>query len=232
MLSTQVDNFYIDGESEPLEDMDLFGYLPSGLNSSTLIEDQASDSEGSDDLDIPTQDDVDVHVLELYETKAPEVHDADGVDGAEDSGDISRGTLTLHESHTYTDDDLENHTHAELNTTNMAVLQRAYQAEQHRAIETLSCSESSSQHSEHEHHSDEDDVDIGHAGEIPNMSEALAEFQKYSARYRDIDSGALLHIIQTQNSTGSDGVHHSTASEDYEVGSRWYDDVEEFVEEP
>jgi len=223
--NTQVDNFYIDGEGEE-EDLDLCGYLPSGLNSSALAE-EISDTE-STSSDEAAGDTHEQNVSDL----ANILHDLE-------VGEVNQGASALEISDSAalrTDSS----TSASVDTTNMALLQRAYQAEQRRVVETLSCSESDDEGSDCDHDTNttdntatatsttNDDVTTDDTHTPIDIAEALAEFQKYSARYRDINSADLLHSINTQRNADT---HNTSNSDDHEVGVRWYDDVEEFVQE-
>lgn len=75
--------------------------------------------------------------------------------------------------------------------------------------------------------SDNINTELSHA----EMVAALAEFQQFSPRYRDINSAVLLQAMQPGAET-AEGVSSTNMETVGECGesevTRWYDDVEEF----
>eukprot|EP01032_Pedospumella_encystans_P007991 gene7991-9525_t len=212
----KVDNFYVDGESDQLDDLEFSGYMPSGVNNSSLcdnVDEPVADHDGNVDYE-------DEAVVEDVRPRTIYTSDADDA--------LSSQALSLSpqkQEHSNIQDSKESLT---LSTTNMALLQRAYQAEQSRLIETLSCSESSVD--DHDGVDDGDNEnDTANLANFPSeesaMVEALQAFQEFSPRYRDIQASELLHTINNAHSTNI-----GTDDSGVEV-QRWYDDVEEFVEE-
>lgn len=192
IFHTQVDNFYIDGENDD-ESMDFGGYIPSGVNSST-VEVELSELEPSAGRGFDTQIEALTDILQ--------------VDDLEDDFQDSSDNLPVK---VYSPDSAPNMTH----------LQRAYLAEQNRHIETLSCSEEDEAEHEKEEECPETEEGSGDA-----MADALAAFQKFSPRYRDISTGDLIPELRAGNMQTNDNTVDNSAVE----VTRWYDDVEEFVE--
>ena len=211
-----MDNFYVDGESDQLDELEFSGYMPSGVNNSALFDEadkaSAACEECADDEEGNTPEDATLNAIHIHDTG--------------DSFSSQALCLTPQkQEHNHMQEPTDTLT---LSTTNMALLQRAYQAEQSRLIETLSCSESSVD----DHDGTEDGINHEITTDLANVSceenamvEALKAFQESSPRYRDIQASELLHTINNADST-----NFATNGSGGEV-QRWYDDVEEFVEE-
>jgi len=216
-----VDNFYVDGESDELDDLDFSGYMLSGVNNSALFDDAEEaivDHDGceveEDAMNPENAMSLAIHINNADDTSSS--HVLSSSPQKQEEGNTQNSTDTL-----------------ALSATNMALLQRAYQAEQSRFIETLSCSESSADENEGSEDGKIDEVATGlqeyaseeNAREENAMVEALKAFQEFSPRYRNIQTSELLNTINKGSSVSVDGDVNSG-----EV-TRWYDDVEVFVED-
>lgn len=206
----------MDGESDQLDDLDFSGYMPSGVNNSALFDDAEEAIVDHDGCEVEENDVNPENKTSL----AIHINDADDTSS---SHVLSSSTQKQEQGNTQSSADT-----LVLSATNMALLQRAYQAEQSRFIETLSCSESSVDEKEGSEDNNNDEVTTGlekNPGEENAMVEALKAFLEFSPRYRDIQTSELLNTLNNGNSVSVGGDVNSG-----EV-TRWYDDVEEFVED-
>eukprot|EP01032_Pedospumella_encystans_P007847 gene7847-9356_t len=211
----KVDNFYVDGESEQLDELEFSGYMPSGVNNSALF-DEAEALAGCDEC----EDDEEGNTPEDATLNAIHIQDTD------DSSSLQAFSLTPQkDEHNHKQEPTETLT---LSAANMTLLQQAYQTDQSRLIETLSCSESSVEDNERTEDDKNGEITADFAAissEESAMVEALKAFQEFSPRYRDIQSSELLHAMNNGNHVNIEGDMNTV-----EV-TRWYDDVEEFVQD-
>ena len=210
-----MDNFYVDGESDQLDELEFSGYMPSGVNNSALFVETEAVAACEE-----CEDDEEGNTLEDATQNAIHIHDTD------DSSSLHALSLTPQkQEHNHIQDSAETLT---LSAANMTLLQQAYQTDQSRTIETLSCSESSVEDNERTEDDENGEITADFAAissEESAMVEALKAFQEFSPRYRDIQSSELLHAI-------NDGNHLTIKGDVNAVEvTRWYDDVEDFVQD-
>ena len=210
-----MDNFYVDGESDQLDELEFSGYMPSGVNNSALFVETEAVAACEE-----CEDDEEGNTLEDATQNAIHIHDTD------DSSSLHALSLTPQkQEHNHIQDSAETLT---LSAANMTLLQQAYQTDQSRTIETLSCSESSVEDNERTEDDENGEITADYAATSSKKSamvEALKAFQEFSPRYRDIQSSELLHAI-------NDGNHLTIKGDVNAVEvTRWYDDVEDFVQD-
>jgi len=70
----KVDNFYVDGESEQLNELEFSGYMPSGMNNSALFDEAealAGHDECEDDEEGNAPEDGTLNAIHIHDTDDP-----------------------------------------------------------------------------------------------------------------------------------------------------------------
>lgn len=218
----------MDGE-ETIQEPDLAFYMPSGMKDTAAIE--------------PESETATVQIRNAMAACCPQPSISHPVGAGDFRPSIQHAGLA--NDLTVTDLDLDEDVSATVKVDSDAVDSTGAGEHPRRSaaadvVETLYFSDDENE--------DDDGPDAGDEGaadsEVPggftheDMAAALAEFQKFSPRYKDINSTELLQAMAS--STGGSvavavaGEPNSTGAEDGQGNdngaTRWYDDVEDFTE--